>query len=66
LILFAVNVAVSFKLRRILKEYAGRPGCPVAPEGVAPGAFMTFFFGALYLQHHINRMIYVRAVEARS
>ncbi len=63
LLSFVANVLVSFRVRSMLRDYAGRPGCPVSPAGVAAGPIMTFFFGALYLQYHINKMIYARAIE---
>ncbi len=62
---FLVGLYVWFTLRRILKEYAERLGGPIPAAQVANNPVMTFFFGPLYMQYHINKMIEARMIDPR-
>ncbi len=61
---FCLSVWLAFRVRSILQDYASNyMNKSTVVEVVAPSAFMTFCFGALYLQLQINKMIKIELLE---
>lgn len=51
-------IVACFRYRSSLREYVrAREVSPLAADSVARSGIMTFFFGALYLQYHLNRLM---------
>ena len=58
LAIFLLSIWLSFKARNILQLYASRYlEKSVTVLSIAPSGLMIFFFGPLYLQAQINKMI---------
>ena len=65
-VLFVVSVYLAFAVRSMLQEYAaGFVEKPVAVSTVAPSGIMLILFGAIYLQHTVNRMISMKMLAPK-
>ncbi len=52
-----IMIVVSFRFRENLRSWVReRERSPLAADSVAKSGLMTFLFGPLYLQYHINRL----------
>jgi F0F1-type ATP synthase assembly protein I len=57
LLSFVTWVFLSFKMRKMLREYVAGFADEEALKSVARSGIMTFFFLIFYIQYHINRLI---------
>ena len=60
------SVYLAFTVRKILQEYAAKfMQADIAVESVAPSAVRALIFGAVYLQHCVNKMIKMKLLAPK-
>ena len=61
-----MSVYLAFVVRKILQEYAVKfMDTDIAAESVAPSAVKVILFGAVYLQHCVNKMIKMKILAPK-